>query len=316
MLSIVATLYRSAPYIKEFYSRASSVAMELASDDYEIILVDDGSPDNSLELAVSLTESDNKVTIIELSRNFGHHKAMMTGLMYAKGQKIFLIDCDLEEEPEWLLVFNRIMTHSSCDVVFGVQISRKGKWLERQLGHLFYWIYNYLVDTEINPNQTVARLMSSQYVRAILQYNEREFFIGGVMAHVGYNQVPCKVIKGSTSPSTYTLRKRVSQAIDGILSFSSKPLTLISLIGLMISISAFFLVLFVAFSWLAGNTAPIGWTSLVASIWLSTGLLMVSSGVIGAYIAKVFSESKERPRTVVRSVFTRKPNVDSEESDR
>src|SRR3990167_1001725 len=108
-LSIVATLYQSKNYIIEFYHRASESAQKLVGDDYEIILVNDGSPDNSLELAIPLTETDRHLVIVDLSRNFGHHKAMMTGLAQAKGDFIFLIDSDLEEEPEWLLAFSKKM---------------------------------------------------------------------------------------------------------------------------------------------------------------------------------------------------------------
>ena len=116
-LSIVATLYQSAPYIAEFYQRATAVAREFARDDYEIVLVNDGSPDNSLELAVQLTEADHHVVLVDLSRNFGHHKAMMTGLAYSAGEQVFLIDSDLEEEPEWLLSFEEQMQQEASDVV-------------------------------------------------------------------------------------------------------------------------------------------------------------------------------------------------------
>ena len=124
--SIVSTLYQSAPYIVEFYQRATAVAQQFAGDDYEIILVNDGSPDNSCELAIKLTETDNHVVVIDLSRNFGHHKAIMTGLVQALGEYIFLIDCDLEEEPEWLSRFTMKMGREQCDVVYGVQERRKG----------------------------------------------------------------------------------------------------------------------------------------------------------------------------------------------
>ena len=105
-LSIVATLYQSAPYIAEFHQRASAVASQLVGDDYEIVLVNDGSPDNSLDLAMQLTERMRHVVVVDLSRNFGHHKAMMTGLAHAKGERVFLIDSDLEEEPECLIGFS------------------------------------------------------------------------------------------------------------------------------------------------------------------------------------------------------------------
>jgi putative glycosyltransferase len=305
-LSIVSTLYQSAPYIAEFHQRASSVANKLVGDDYEIVLVNDGSPDNSLDLAIALTEEDYHVVVVDLSRNFGHHPAMMAGLAQAKGGRVFLIDSDLEEDPCWLSMFSEIMTKSSCDVVFGVQKSRKGSWFEKWSGHVFYRIFNYLCDIEIAPNQTVARLMSSQYVRALLQYGERELFFGGVLTLAGFNQVPYEVVKSSTSPTTYTLNKRVAQTVNALCSFSSKPLFLISQIGFAISGLGFLFIVFLGYSWMTGDNVPLGWTSVAASIWLSTGFLMISIGIVGIYVTKVFAESKERPRVIVRSVFSRK----------
>ena len=142
-LSIVATLYQSAHHIVEFYERASATAKKLAGDDYEIILVNDGSPANSLGIAVRLTELDGHVVLVDLSRNFGHHKAMMTGLAHTQGDRIFLIDSDLEEAPEWALDFTEKMNVEDCDVVYGVQKNRKGGWFERWSGECYYRKINF-----------------------------------------------------------------------------------------------------------------------------------------------------------------------------
>jgi putative glycosyltransferase len=159
-LSIVATLYQSAPYVAEFHQRASAAARKLVGDDYEIVLVNDGSPDNSLDLAVQFAETDSHVVVVDLSRNFGHHKAMMTGLAYAKGERIFLIDSDLEEEPEWLLRFESQMNDEASDVVFGIQSKRKGTYFEQVTGGLFYQIFRFLTGIAQPDNIVTARLMS------------------------------------------------------------------------------------------------------------------------------------------------------------
>lgn len=311
-LSIVTTLYQSAPYISEFHARASAAARELVGDDFEIVMVNDGSPDDSLSIALRAAQGDERIVVVDLSRNFGHHPAMMAGLDQAIGERVFLIDSDLEEDPRWLSMFSEIMTKSSCDVVFGVQRSRKGGWFEKWSGHYFYRIFNYLCDIEIPPNQTVARLMSSQYVKALLQYGERDLFFGGVLSLAGFHQVPHAVVKSSTSPTTYTLKKRVTQTVDALFSFSSKPLILISQIGIAISGLAFLFIVFLIFLFMSGEDVPLGWTSIAASIWLSTGLLMISIGIVGVYVTKVFAESKGRPRVIVRSVFNRKQRSASE----
>lgn len=156
-LSIVATLYQSAPYILEFYQRASAAARQLVDEDYEIVLVNDGSPDITLDLAVQLTKSDCNVIIIDLSRNFGHHKAMMTGLAHAKGERVLLIDSDLEEDPECLITFAEEMQSQHCDAVYGFQVRRKGNWFERWSGQWVYRLFKTLTGLALSESTVTAR---------------------------------------------------------------------------------------------------------------------------------------------------------------
>ena len=146
-LSIVATLYNSEEYLKEFYLRATSVAKKIADDNYEILFVNDGSPDNSLDQALAIAEYDSKIVLIDLSRNFGHHKAMMTGLMYSRGELVFLIDSDLEEEPEWLLQFNHQMNKHKCDVISGFKFEEKAAFLNVGVVSCFIFYSICLVDS-------------------------------------------------------------------------------------------------------------------------------------------------------------------------
>ena len=151
-LSIVTTLYQSELYINEFYERASSTAMQLVGEHYEIVMVNDGSKDNSLKLAVDLYEKDSHVVIVDLSRNFGQHKAMMAGLKYAKGNKVFLIDSDLEEDPELLLDFWDKMNANRVDSVFGVQDNRGGVGSNAGVDH---YSINYLITYQIPKSQKI-----------------------------------------------------------------------------------------------------------------------------------------------------------------
>lgn len=171
-LSIVATLYQSAQYIEEFCWRAGAAARQLVDDDYEIVLVNDGSPDDSLARAVRLTELDSHVIVVDLSRNFGHHKAMMTGLSHAQGEQVFLIDSDLEEEPEWLQSFAEQMERDRCDVVYGVQEQRKGSLYERWTGKWFYLLFRTLSGFALPENLITARLMTRRYVNALLLHRD------------------------------------------------------------------------------------------------------------------------------------------------
>lgn len=302
-LSIVATLYNSEPYITEFYNRVKSSAEKVAGSDYEIILVNDGSPDNSLNESIKLTELDSHITVIDLSRNFGHHKAMMTGLAHSSGGKVFLIDSDLEEEPEWMENFLRVMLDKECDVVYGVQSQRKGNLFEQISGKWFYQFSKILTGMELPANVVTARLMTRRYVNALLEYKEREVFLAGLWYITGFLQIPCNVTKHSTSKTTYTFRRKISILVNSVTSFSNAPLRGIFYIGIAISSTAGLYTLFLIINWLFLSTPLSGWTSVMASIWLLGGLVISFIGVVGIYLAKIYTESKRRPYTIVRQIY-------------
>jgi len=302
-LSIVATLYQSAPYIKEFYHRASAAATQLVGNEYEITLVNDGSPDNSLDLAIRLSQADPHVIVIDLSRNFGHHKAMMTGLSYAQGTHIFLIDSDLEEEPEWLPTFFQQMEQEQCDVVYGVQAQRKGNRLEQWSGHWFYYLFRVLTGLSLAENIVTARLMTRRYVDALLRHQERELMIAGLWFITGFDQRPQTIKKLSTSETTYTFRSKISLFVNSITSFSVAPLIGIFYTGIFISLLATGYAAYLIVSWLFFVQPLSGWTSVIASIWLLGGLIILFIGIIGIYLSKIFLETKQRPYTIVRQIY-------------
>ena len=301
-LSTVSTLYLSEPSLKEFYQRLKAQAFKVAGDNHEIIFVNDGSPDNSLQVALELSKHDPKLIIIDLSRNFGHYKAMMTGLSHAKGEKVFLIDSDLEEDPEYLEAFNNKLISLDCDVIYGVQIERKGSLFERVSGSIFWKIFNMLSHIKIPANHTTARLMTKDYVDSLVLHQEREIFISGLWEITGFEQVPYQVTKYSLSASSYTLRKKLSLALNAITSFSHFPLILIFYIGLLVSILSFIYIINLSINWVFYYSVPDGWTSLMASIWLLGGLIIFFIGVIGIYLSKIFVETKKRPYTIVKQI--------------
>jgi putative glycosyltransferase len=304
-LSIVTTLYQSAAYISEFYQRASAAAQQLVGDDYEIVMVNDGSPDNSLDIALQLTESDSHVLVVDLSRNFGHHKAIMTGLAHARGQQVFLIDSDLEEELEWLLSFADQMEKDKCDVVYGAQEQRKGSLFERWSGQWFYRIFKVLTGLALPENVVTARLMTRSYVDALLRHEEREVFLAGLWYITGFNQRSQAVKKHSTSESTYTFRKKMSLLVNSVTSFSNAPLISIFYIGISISLFASIYIAYLFIHWMFLTKPLSGWTSVMASIWLLGGMVMSSIGIVGIYLSKVFSETKRRPYTIIRKIYRR-----------
>lgn len=302
-ISIVTTLYRSAAYVDEFYRRMSA-AVQKITQSYEIIFVNDGSPDNSLEVVLKVREQDSKVTIIDLSRNFGHHKAIMTGLEHASGKKVFLIDVDLEEAPELINEFyEELQKDADFSVVYGVQETRKGGLLERLGGKVFYAVFNFMSAIRIPENFVMARLMTQDYVRTLIQYRDREIFLGGLFQLAGYKQKPLSVKKLCNATTTYSFSKRVLLFINAITSFTSFPLVLISVFGMLITFVSALFSIFILIQKLIGTYTADGWTSLILSIWFLGGLITFSVGIVGIYIAKIFSEVKERPYTTVKAIW-------------
>lgn len=278
-------------------------AAENITHNFELILVNDGSPDGSLELALSIRRKDHRVRVIDLSRNFGQHKAIMTGLAHARGELIFLIDDDLEEEPELLNTFYENLRSSDADVIFGVQRRRKGSLFEQLSGALFFLLFNALSTHRIPKNVVTARLMTKRYVSALLMHHEREILIAGLWTLTGFKQVPVVVNKTYRKNSSYSLTLKFSHLVNAITSFSIKPLVVIFYLGCFILLASAIAAIDLIVRKLFFGGLLQGWSTLVVSIWLLGGLNIFCLGVIGIYLSKVFIEVKQRPQTIIRQVF-------------
>ena len=310
--SIVTTLYDSAPYIEEFYNRVCT-QVEQISNNFEIIFVNDGSSDNSLIVARSIQESDSRIKIVDLSRNFGHPIAIQVGLEHAIGECVFLIDIDLEEEPELFGKFYKILQESDADVVLGIQKKRKGQFFERISGGIFWHVFNLISNYPIPKNQLVARIMSRRYVDSLLEYREREVFLPGLCALTGFKQIQVPVKKFANGNSTYTFRKKMIDLVNAVTSFSTMPLVFIFYIGMIIvavsSASALWLIIKKLFF----DQFSAGWPSLIVSIWLLGGLTIFCIGLVGIYLSKVFLEAKQRPKAIIRRIYEKKQVTTSDD---
>ena len=302
-LSIVTTLYYSESYVDEFYERITKEAKKI-TDDYEIIFVDDGSPDNSLKKCISLSKKDTKIKVIELSRNFGHHKAIMTGLSYAKGEFVFLIDSDLEEEPEILGRFwNELQSSEDIDVVYGVQKSRKGNWFERWSGKVFYKIFNFFSDVKIPNNFLTVRLMSNNYVSKLLLFQEKEIVFSILTVLTGFKSKECQVKKLDHSSTTYSTFDKIKLLFHTITSSSAKPLWLAFNLGVFITFFSIIYIFYLIFRKYYYGVGIDGWTSVMVSISFFGGMIILFLGIIGIYLANVFIEVKNRPFTIVKKIY-------------
>ena len=302
-LSVVTTLYGSAPQVVEFYRRAKEAA-ETVTSDYEIVFVNDGSPDDSLERTLAIAGQDPAVVVVDLSRNFGHHPAILAGLSFAAGRRVFLVDSDLEESPEWLRDFAGLMDDTDADVVFGVQESRKGGPLRKLTGFLFYRLFNTLSVTKVPANPCTVRLMTREYVDALLEMPERNVFLAGTFAWLGFSQVAVPVAKAEPKTSRYGLLRSMRLFLNALTSFTSYPLQLAFVLGSIISAAAgLYGLMLITTKLLAPETVVSGFTSMMVSIWFLGGLIMLMIGLIGIYLSRVFIEVKDRPRFVVRDVW-------------
>lgn len=301
-LSIVTTLYRSAATIDEFYRRVVHIAETIVLD-IELVMVNDGSPDNSLELALALRETDPRVTIVDLSRNFGHHKAMMTGLTFATGDLVFLIDSDLDEDPELLSAFHQRLLQGDCDVVYGFQEGRRGGPLGKVTGFLYYWLLDALSDDDIPRNVLTARLMTRDYVKALVRHRDRTFLIAQLWSSSGFRQVGLPAKKHSRSKSVYSMRMRFEYFVKHLTTSSTKLLYIIFYTGLVLSFLAAGTIGYFVLRYLFSGIGVNGFTSIIVSIWLFGGLITLILGILSIYIANLLSETKRRPYTVIRRVY-------------
>ena len=301
-LSIVTTLYRSALDIDEFHRRAMQAAEAIAND-IEMVIVNDGSPDNSLDLALALQRADPRIVIVDLARNFGHHKALMTGLAHAAGDLIFLIDSDLEEQPEDLEQLYQRFRQGDCDVVYGILESRRGGLVQKLPGALFFRFLEALSDHPIPRNVFTARLMTRDYVRALLRHRDREFSIAHLWQVTGFRQQPIALKKLSLSPTSYTLRRRVEMAIRDITTTSSRLLYLIFYVGISIFGLSIAVILYFLGRYFTSGIGVDGFTSQIVSIWFLGGLITFILGILGIYMANILAETKRRPLTSVRRVY-------------
>jgi putative glycosyltransferase len=301
-LSIVATLYRSSASIVEFHARAINAAAAVA-DEVEMVLVNDGSPDDSLARALEIQASDPRVVVVDLARNFGHHKAMMTGLAHARGDLVFLIDSDLEEPPELLQRFYAELVSGGWDVVYGVQASRRGRFFERVSGAAYFSLVEALSDQSLPRNLVTARLMRRAYVRALVMHRDREMQISHLWSLAGFRQQPLQIEKLSLSPSTYSLRRKIEMAVKHITTTSTKLLYWVLYFGGAVCTSSICVIIYFLVRYLGSGIGVSGYTSLIVSMWFFGGTTSLILGIIGIYIANVLSEVKRRPYTHLRAIY-------------
>lgn len=302
MISIVVPLLNEESNIAVLYSELKK-ALTGITDDYEILFVDDGSTDKSFIIIQKLNASDKRIRGISLSRNFGHQVALLAGMENADGELVVSMDADLQHPPE--VIKNLYEKHKEgFDIVNTRRIDAKNIGLfKKTSSKYFYKIINALSDVRIEPASSDFRLMSRTAVDAFLKIQERDRFTRGLVSWMGFRQA---IVEYHAPPrfagkSKYTLRKMLRFSLDGITSFSAKPLRIAFYIGTLLSVAGLFYAVFAIIGYFRGETIQ-GWTSLMVTVLLIGGVQLVSIGIIGEYIARIFNESKARPVYFVKEM--------------
>ncbi len=303
-ISLISTMYRSRPFLEESLASCLEALRQIPIEDFEIVLVNDGSPDDSLEYVLGRRQDIPRLVIVDLSRNFGHHHALHAGLQHSRGDLVFLIDCDLEVSPMTLPAFYQKQQESGCDLVFGYQESRKGGWFEKISGGLFWKGFNLLSETKIPESIVTERIMTRRFVDALLQMGDRNLFLGGMMSWTGFAQVGLVVEKKQRSgESTYTLVKRIELMLNAVSSFSSQPLVWLFNVGAAITATSVAYVLYLVARKLLWGDTLLGFTSVMALVAISLGILTTAIGIVGIYLGKVFNQVQNRPTYVVKDIY-------------
>ena len=301
-LSVVIPVYNEAENITVLYARLIAV-LEGANINFEIVFVDDGSGDESVRRLNELGASDKRIVVIELARNFGHQVAITAGLDFARGRGIAVMDADLQDPPEVLPQFIA-KWREGYDVVYAVREHRKEGWLKRTSYKAFYRVLRRVSNVEIPLDAGDFCVMDRHVVDLLKNMPERNRFVRGIRSWVGHNQVglPFERHARYAGTSKYTVGRLILLALDGLISFSYVPLRFITALGLSVSFLSLFLAVFFFVKKLLYGLSPPGYASIIVSIFFLAGIQLITVGVIGEYVGRIFEEAKRRPMYVLRRV--------------
>jgi dolichol-phosphate mannosyltransferase len=303
-LSIVVPCFNEEACLGTLHQRLSDAARANAGDDYEIVLVNDGSRDGSWPMMQQIAAADTRVVAINLSRNYGHQLALTAGLDLCRGDHVLIIDADLQDPPELLGSMLECMRANQADVVYGVRRSREGETaFKRATAHGFYRLLSRATDVDIPLDAGDFRLMSRRALDALMAMPEQARFIRGMVAWIGFKQVPLAYDRAErfAGETKYPLGKMIRFALDALTGFSSAPLKLASHAGMALSVGSILLIAYIAYAWASGRNVP-GWTSLMLIVVIVGAVQMFVLALMGEYIGRLYNESKRRPLYIVQEV--------------
>lgn len=300
-LSIIIPVCNEEGNLKALYDRLTKVLKPLGLS-YEMIFVDDGSQDASLEVLAGLNQKDGNVKVISFSKNFGHMFALSAGIDHAQGEAVIMLDADLQHPPELIPELVK-RWQGGAQVVNTLRKETKGAGLVKKITSAgFYWLINKIAKIDLKPSAADYRLLDRSVVDTLKGIKERSRFLRGLISWVGYKQefVPYEADARTRGKSKYSVSKMMAFAMDGITSFSSLPLRLASYLGLFIVFISFLYILYALYIRFFTDQAIAGWTSVLVAVLFIGSIQLIFLGVIGEYLSRIFQETKQRPLYIIK----------------
>ena len=308
-ISVVIPMYYEEEVAQECYNRTSEVLQRLNKYEYEIIFVNDGSRDRTLEILENIVKTDNRAKVISLSRNFGHQAAVTCGLKYTTGDAVVIMDADMQDPPEVIEEMIKLWEDGN-EVIYAKRKTRKGETAFKLFtAKMFYKVLNGLSDVEIPKDTGDFRLADRKVIDVINSLPEHNKFLRGLFSWVGFKQTPLEYERNErfAGKTKYPLKKMLKLASDGITSFSTKPLKILGILGIISVIISIGILIYALISYIFNlNQLTAGWTSLMVTITFFGGMQLLSIWLISEYIGKIYDESKGRPEYII----DKKINID------
>ncbi len=300
ILSVVVPVYNEQEVIGETLKRLRQVLDAMAVE-YEIVFVNDGSRDNTLQILRPACEADTRLKLINFSRNFGHQTAITAGMDLASGDAVVIIDADLQDPPE-VIPDMFALWKDGYEVVYGKRIHRKGEtFFKRATAQMFYRLLSVMTDVTIPVDTGDFRLIDRKVVEALRRTPERNRYVRGLISWLGFKQTAYEYVREErfAGKTKYPLRKMIKLAVDAITSFSVKPLRIAGVLGLILSVFGFAYTVYVVIAKLCGAVFSDGWASTICIVLLLGGFILIMLGIMGQYIGRIYDEVRARPLYVI-----------------
>jgi dolichol-phosphate mannosyltransferase len=309
LISVVSPVYGCGGTVIELYLRIKK-ALEAENLSFELLLIDDGSPDESWPAIEDLSRRDERVKGILLSRNFGQHNAIAAGLEHTRGEWVVVMDCDLQDQPEEIIKLYR-KAQEGFDIVLGKRQERQDLFIKKFLSKTFYRVLSYLTQTEQDSTIGNFGIYRSEVIEAVCSLGDHQRFFPTLVKWVGFKHTSIEIdhSRRTIGKTSYSFRKTLNLALDVMLAFSDRPLKLIVKLGFTISVLAVFYTFLTLVRYVSGNIEVMGYTSLIISVWFFSGIIILILGIIGLYIGKTYEKVKDRPQYIIKNRLNLKSRV-------